>query len=172
VLAAEPTSAAMVRTTTAPTIIEGGEKDNVLPIRVRAVVNHRIVPGETPESVRARVERVIDDPRVQVSFLEAGRSEPSPVSDAGGAAFAVLERTIHEASPGQGIVVVPWLVVAGTDAKHYSGRSRNVFRYIHVRVDDDASTRIHGTDERITVENYLSAVDFFRRLIPNTDDLP
>jgi carboxypeptidase PM20D1 len=171
-LASEPTSAAMVRTTTAPTIIEGGEKDNVLPIRARAVVNHRILPGETPESVLARDEDVIDDSRVQVSFLAAGRAAPSSVSDPEGAAFAVLERTIHEASPDQGIVVVPWLVVAGTDAKHYGGRSRNVFRYIHVRVDDDASTRIHGTDERISVENFLSAVDFFRRLIPNTDDLP
>lgn len=172
VLASDATSAAMVRTTTAPTIIQGGEKDNVLPIRARAVVNHRIVPGETPESVRTRVEDVIDDPRVQVSFLESGRAAPSPVSDANGAAFGVLERTIHEASPGAGVVVVPWLVVAGTDAKHYSGRSRNVFRYIHIRVDDDARTRIHGTDERISVENFLSAVDFFRRLIPNTDVLP
>ncbi len=170
-LAADPTSAAMLRTTTAPTIIEGGVKANVLPIVARAVVNHRIVPGETPESVLARVREIVDDPRVRVEISGEDAQPPSPVSDPDGAAFALVARTIRETNPDREIVVAPWLVVGGTDAKYYSGRSENVFRFLPARFEEDAMTRFHGTDERIDVESYLASIRFFHRLILNADGL-
>ena len=170
-LAGDPASAAMMRTTTAPTIIEGGVKANVLPIRARAVVNHRIVPGETPESVLARVREIVDDPRVQVGVAGEDAQPPSPVSDPDGDAFGLIARTIRETNADSDVVVAPWLVVGGTDAKYYSGRSDNVFRFLPARFEEDAMTRFHGTDERIDVESYLASIRFFHRLIVNADAL-
>jgi carboxypeptidase PM20D1 len=57
-----PDTNALVRTTTAPTMLEGSIKENVLPVRPRAVVNFRIRPGETIASVTEHVRRTIDDP--------------------------------------------------------------------------------------------------------------
>jgi carboxypeptidase PM20D1 len=171
VLAGDPTSAAMLRTTTAPTIIEGGVKANVLPITARAVVNHRIIPGETPETVLARATEIIDDPRVQVRISGDDAQPPSPVSDPHGEAFALIARTIRETNADREVVVAPWLVVGGTDAKYYSGRSDNVFRFLPARFEQDAMTRFHGTDERMDVEGYLSSIRFFHRLIVNADGL-
>jgi carboxypeptidase PM20D1 len=170
-LASDPTTAAMLRTTTAPTIIAGGVKANVLPIEARAVVNHRIMPGETPQTVLRRVEEVIDDPRVRVAVSGEEAQPPSPVSDPDGEAFGLIARTIRETTPDREVIIAPWLVVGGTDAKYYSGRSQNVFRFLPARFEEDAMTRFHGTDERMSVDSYLASIRFFHRLIQNADGL-
>jgi len=167
----DPASASMVRTTTAVTIIEGGVKANVLPIRARAVVNHRILPGETTESVLEYVRDVIDDDRVQVRIVGDEGVNPSPVSDPSGAPFRMLARTIKEVIPDDGLVVAPYLVMGGTDAKYYSGRSRDVFRFIPAPVGADALQRAHGTDERMSPEGLFASIRFFQQLIRNSDGL-
>lgn len=167
---ADTSSAAMVRTTTAVTIMNGGVKENVLPIEARAVVNHRIIPGETVETVTQRVREVIDDERVSVSPL-GWTGEPSPVSDPSSPAFELLGRTLLEVAPDEEITVTPYLVIGGTDAKHYSGRSDNVFRFLPVSSGADVMEMVHGTNERISLESLELAVRYFVQLIRNTDDL-
>lgn len=163
--------ASMLRTTTAPTIIEGGVKANVLPIRARAVINHRIIPGETAESVVARDRRVIGDERVRASILGEDHTDPSPVSDPEGAAFQLVARTIKRVLPEEEVVVAPYLVMGGTDAKYYAGRSANVFRFLAAPVEADALERVHGTDERMGISGFLSSVAFFHELIRGADTL-
>ena len=75
-----PLSNAMIRTTQAATIFESGVKENVLPTRARAVVNVRILTGETIAGVIDQARRVIDDSVVKISPLSV-RVEPSGVSD-------------------------------------------------------------------------------------------
>lgn len=62
-------SNAAIRTTTAATVIRGGTKDNVLPQNAAAVVNFRVLPGETITSVTKRVTRIIDDSRIQLTAM-------------------------------------------------------------------------------------------------------
>lgn len=166
-----PQTAAMVRTTTAVTIIEGGVKANVLPIRARAVVNHRILPGETVESVADRVRQVIDDTRVTVTVQEDEAFDPSPVSDPEGPAFQMLARTIRQTMAPEDVVVAPYLVMGGTDAKHYSGTSDAVFRFIPAPVGAEAMELAHGTNERMSVEGLVASIRFFQQLIRNSDGM-
>jgi len=170
-LLGDPSTASMVRTTTAVTIIEGGVKANVLPIRARAVVNHRILPGETSQTVLDYVRDVIEDDRVQVRIFGDDAVNPSAVSDPDGAPFQLLARTIKEVIRDDGLVIAPYLVMGGTDAKYYSGRSSNVFRFIPAPVDADALQRAHGTDERMSPEGLFASVRFFQQLIRNSDGL-
>jgi carboxypeptidase PM20D1 len=171
-IAASPEGAAMLRTTTAATMFDAGVKDNVLPITAEAVVNFRIRPGETVESTLARVRDVIDDPRVEVTQLyEGGGQDPSPVSRTDGEAYRHLARTIRESLGTEDVPVIPYLVVGGTDAKYYSGRSPNVFRFLPVDFGEAGTEAIHGTDERIPVEGFAGAVRFFHRFIRGLDRL-
>ncbi|HSM60073.1 MAG TPA: M20 family peptidase [Longimicrobiales bacterium] len=170
-LTRSPETAAMVRTTTAVTIVEGGVKANVLPIAARAVVNHRILPGETRETVLARVRGLIEDERVQVRIHGDEGVDPSPVSDPEGPAFRLLARTIRQVAAGDGVIVAPYLVMGGTDAKHYSGRSRNVFRFLPATVDADALELAHGTNERLDVDGFVTSIRFFQRLLRSADEL-
>ena len=164
-----PQTAAMVRTTTAVTIVGGGVKANVLPITASAIVNHRIMPGETKETVLERVRAVIDDERVQVSIHGDEGVDPSPVSDSSGPPFQMLAKTIRQVMGGEEVVVAPFLVPGGTDAKYYSGRSTNVFRFIPATVAADALELAHGTNERMPVDGFLCSIRFFQQLIRNVD---
>ncbi len=163
-------SAAMLRTTTAVTMIDGGVKDNVLPISARAVVNFRIIPGETRESVTERVKEIMDDDRVQVRPVAAGQ-DPSPVSSVESDEFKLITRTIRQIVPDEDLVIAPYLVMGGTDAKYYSGKSENVFRFLAARLGEGDVERVHGTNERMSVESFAASVTFFMQLIRNAEEL-
>jgi len=152
---------AMIRTTTAPTIVRGGVKSNVLPREAEAIVNFRILQGDTVESVLAHVRRAVDDPRIAVE-LEGSEppKEPSPTSPDDGPAFAAIERAIAAVYPDA--VVAPYLVVGATDGRHYARIADGVYRILPFRVGDDALRLAHGTDERLEVENLGRGVRFYR----------
>ena len=166
-LAASPSSDAMLRTTTAPTIFEGSIKDNVLPIRARAVVNFRIFPGETSESVAERVRSLIVDSRVRITQFGSVVLDPSPVSPTDSPGFKILERTIRQVFPDA--VVAPYLVVGATDSRYYRGLTENVYRFLPLRLHQDDLSRMHGTNERVSIEGYADGLRFYRQLILNSN---
>lgn len=162
----DPASAAMLRTTTAATIIRGGAKDNVLPQEAIAKVNFRIAPGETVESVIAFVRRVIADSTITVRQSGIFKSDPSPVSRTDGAAFRLVAESIRESLGKEPPLIVPYLVVGGTDSRYWSqAGAPDVFRFSPVPFEADALSRVHGTDERIAVEGYAKGIAFFVRLL-------
>jgi carboxypeptidase PM20D1 len=164
-LAARVSTNATIRTTTAVTMLESGIQDNVIPSRAIAVANFRILPGESVEGVIDRVERIVGSPDLRVD-LRAGAREPSPISDTGSESFAIVARTIREVFPGT--VVAPALVLGGTDSRHFTRLSENVYRFVPLRVGPDDLGRIHGTDERISMENLEQMVQFYVQLIRNS----
>ncbi len=163
-LAAQPTANATVRTTTAVTMIEGGTKDNVLPARARAVVNYRILPGDTVDEVLDHVHEVVDDGRVTVEPVRPGR-DPSPESSVDSDAYAVLSTTIRQVFPGA--LVAPYLVVGGTDARYYRSLCESTYRFVPIAFADGDRERIHGSNERVSVEGYRKMVRFYGTLIVN-----
>ncbi len=155
---------AMLRTTTAPTMISGGVKDNVIPANARAVVNFRILPGDTVDSVVAHVRGAVGDEAVRVRLLYDGQ-DPSAVSDPRAEQFRTLQRTIAQSFPN--MLVAPYLVVGATDARHFQPLSRNVYRFLPARFEQADLARLHGTNERIAVDDYFGAIRFYRTLIAN-----
>jgi carboxypeptidase PM20D1 len=165
--ARDPVFDALFRTTTAVTVIDGGTKSNVLPARTRAVVNHRIHPGDSIESVREHVERTVDDERVRIEVGGQGvPRNPSPVSRVDTEGFALIQTTIAEIFPDA--VVVPNLSLGGTDARHFYGLTDSVYRLSPFRLGREALVLTHGTNERLAVEVLGGAVAFFERLIRNS----
>ncbi|MDX1332260.1 MAG: M20 family peptidase [Robiginitalea sp.] len=148
-------------TTTAPTIIEGGVKNNVIPTVAEATINFRILPGESIETVQAHIEEVVgDNIKVKpVGFL----TNPSPVSGIDSEAFKTLETTIRSVFPNT--IVVPGLVGGGTDARYFYDVSEDVYRFYPIRIGPDSMTRFHGIDEKISKENYLEIIEFTYQLI-------
>ena len=159
-----PGTNAMLRTTTAPTMLFGSPKDNVLPQQARAIVNFRILPGETRETVEAYITKVVDDDRVKISRSGSG-SDPSAVSDLRSREFDALTRTINEIAPEA--VVAPYLLIGGTDSRYFTALSNNVFRFAAQRVVADDIKRVHGTNERAAVAQLPVIVKFYTRLIEN-----
>ncbi|MBI2422586.1 MAG: M20 family peptidase [Candidatus Hydrogenedentes bacterium] len=163
-LAASPATNASIRTTTAPTMLDAGIKDNVLPSHARAVVNFRILPGDTSESVLKHVQAVINDERVTAKPLAEG-SEPSPISPVDSPAFALLQKTLRETTPEA--IVAPGLVVGGTDSQHYAAITSGIYRFLPLWLTGPDLARIHGSNERIAIENYQRVAAFYTRLLQN-----
>ncbi len=158
-----PALDAMFRTTTAVTIINGGVKENVLPIRARAIANFRIHPEDSVDLVVAHVRRVVGpDVKLEVGVRSEPR-EPSPVSPIDSNAYRILDRSIRSVYPDA--VVVPYLVVGGTDARHYYRVCDNVYRFSPFRLGSDAMTLVHGTNERLSTKNLVRGVRFYARLL-------
>jgi len=157
---------AHVRTTTAPTMLAAGVKENVLPQTASAIVNFRILPGQSRQQIIQQVEVIIADDAVQV--VEAGSisSEPSAISSKDSAVFKVLDRTIRQVNPD--VLVSPALLFGATDSRHFGGLSGNIYRYTPIRVGGKDFKRIHGTNERIAVSDYENAIRFYFQLITNT----
>jgi len=150
-----------IRTTTAATMASGSPKSNILPTRATAVINFRILPGESVDSVRQRVVDLIDDERVQVR-TEFG-TNPSPVSPTDSRGYELVARTIR-AMDGDALVA-PYMVRGGTDAKFFYGLSPNVYRFMPVYMDADTVKYVHGIDEHLSVENYFGAIRFYYHLL-------
>ncbi len=163
-----PVMNAGIRTTTAATMFRGSVKDNILPTRAAAVVNFRIMPGESVDSVIDYVRKTIDDPQVQVQPL-GYHGGPSPVSDIHSKGYEALQKTILQVGADKEMIVAPYLVVGATDSRYFTGLSDNVYRFLMNRMAPDDLKRIHGTNERISIENYLQVVRFYYQLLRNFD---
>ncbi|TNE38227.1 MAG: M20 family peptidase [Alphaproteobacteria bacterium] len=154
---------AMVRTTTAVTVIKGGAKDNVLPASASATVNFRLLPGTTMKEVEAHVKKVINDPDITIQRLQG--NEPSRVSSRKSEGYKAIEKTIRELFPN--VLVSPGLMLAGSDSKNYESISDNNYRFIPMRFGPEDLSRVHGTNERIMIDNYIEVIQYYRRLMEN-----
>lgn len=162
-LARSPSTNALVRTTTAPTMLSGSDKDNVLPAEANGVVNFRIHPHDTPDAILDHVRETIDDERIEVRTLGAFRTSPSEVSPDEGPAWDVLAGAIRGVFPTA--VVAPSLVVGGTDARHYAPVAEAIYRFLPMPLAEADLGRIHGVDERIAVDDLVRMVDFYAAFV-------
>lgn len=165
IIAANDTGSASVRTTIAPTIFRSGDKDNVLPAHARAVVNFRLLPGDSVLDVVGHVTSAVDDPEVKIAQIPGGKPA-SPVSDPDSPAFAQLSRTIRQVMPD--VLAAPYLTIGATDGAHYAKLTPNVFRFLPARFLPEDVKRFHGTNERIGIKNYGEIVRFYAQLVQNT----
>lgn len=165
IFSASPAGNAVIRTTTAPTIISAGVKDNVIPAQAKAIVNFRLIPGDSADGVIQMVKETINDDRVEVRQPEGlFGSEPAPVSDPTSIQFKQLTQKIYDVFPD--VVVVPGISPGGTDTKHFLDLSPNIFRFSGLgKTDDSDMKRIHGIDERISIKAYEKGIQFYIHLM-------
>lgn len=158
-----PTNAAL-RTTTASTIFNSGVKENLIPTSAEAIVNFRIHPNDTADSVTNHVRNTIKNDSIKISKKE-DYIDPSAVSDINHPGYSKLSKSILEIFPE--VTVAPSLMVGATDARHYNRVSPNIYRFFPLRAEQADLDRVHGTNERLSIENYGEMIQFYARLIQN-----
>jgi carboxypeptidase PM20D1 len=161
-LAKSPSTNALIRTTTALTIVNAGNKENVLPGRAEALVNFRLLPGDSVDTVLAHVKKVVADERIEVSTLP-GPMPPSKVATSDNAAYSHIATTAREVFGGA--LAAPGLMLGGTDGRHFEDVADAVYRFSPVRARAADLTRFHGTDERIAIDNLAEMIRFYHRLL-------
>lgn len=151
---------ALMRSTCAFTRMEGGTAWNVIPPKVSAGANLRLL-NHTPEQAVEKLKEFIGNDQVKVDVVLG--TGPSPYSRSDGTGWDTLKEAILETWPG--IIVSPYLLRAATDSRHYTGISDRVYRFTPLFMSLETRKTIHGHNERISVESLLEIVVFYFRLI-------
>lgn len=157
----DPLTDSYVRTTTALTMFNAGVKENVVPQQAVAKVNFRLLPGDTPETVVRRITALVDDPGIAISYDEW--DQVPGVSDYKGSGFAVIAAAVTAVYPQA--VVVPSLLVATTDTRHYIDLADNQYRFQGMLIATSQAKSVHGTNEYIDVPSYESSIEVARQMM-------
>lgn len=157
---------AMLRTTTALTVIHAGNKENILPGHIDATVNFRTLPGDTQASVLAHLKKTLNNDAIALHPAEAN-SDASQVSPINSAAYLTLNKSIREVFANT--IVAPGLMLGATDSRHFEALSENIFKFSPVRATADDLPRFHGTNERISIKNYAEMIRFYHQLLINSN---
>jgi carboxypeptidase PM20D1 len=161
-MAARPMTDALMRTTTAVTVISGGHKANVLPQEATAIVNFRIIPGDTVDDVIAHVRDIVG-PDIEVDIADGHQPiEPSRFSSTESDAWHVVKAVVEETFPEA--TTAPWLTLGATDSRFYDSFAGDVYGFSPFSIPMEGSG-FHDTNERIRTADAGRAVSFYCRLI-------
>ena len=159
-------TAALVRTTTAPTMLSAGIKENVLPQSAQATVNFRLAPGDSSASVVARVQQIIADDQVTVTIAGDISSEPSSVAAIDSYGYLQISLAARQIVPD--LKVVPFLLFGATDSRHYQNVSESIYKFSAIQLPAGESGNLHGTNEKVPVQGYQNLIRFYYQLLNNT----
>lgn len=154
---------ALIRTTHAATVIKGGIKDNILPAEACAKINFRLLPGDSQETVLQHIRKIVNDPRVETAIDVTDAWGPSKISTMDTPAYKTLELVIRQVF-GE-VPVAPYLLMFGTDARHYQDVSEQLYHFSPLEMETEDMSRMHGIDERISVDALAGMVKFYARLL-------
>jgi len=149
----------MLRTSIVPTIVKGGFRLNVIPADAQATLDVRALPDENIERLMETLSKVIADPEIEVkraSNLQPDRPA-SPPSSIHNEMFEALERSQGKVFPGS--VTLPIMLPAATDSAQLRAKGVQAYGIGIPRTDEDAS-RMHGNDERVSLDGLGKFVDF------------
>ena len=158
--ASSPYYNAIMRTTCVATRIEGGHASNALPQTAAAVINCRLFPGDTVESVRNALTEILADPGIAVRTMAAGR--PAPASPLMPEVMGAVEKVTHAMWPGMPVfpVMDPW----ASDSISLRRADFAAFGVNGAFGELDVGNA-HGANERIPVDAYYESVEFLYRLL-------
>jgi acetylornithine deacetylase/succinyl-diaminopimelate desuccinylase-like protein len=152
----------MMRDTVAPTILQAGVRGNVIPSDAKAVLNVRLLPGDTITALLSDLEKLVNDPQVKMDVMQDG-GLATPDSSMETPLYALM--TQQCAKEFGGAPVLPFLSPGATDSAQL--RLHNVQAYglrpIPLTAEDDA--RVHGDNERIPLAGFAQGVDVMTKIV-------
>jgi acetylornithine deacetylase/succinyl-diaminopimelate desuccinylase-like protein len=160
ILSGIPSQVGLTRTTCVATMLKAGHAENALPQSATATVNCRIFPGETAEDVQATLERVADNPSIEIRLLaEALESPVSPMIEE---VTAAVTHAVHD-NYGD-VPIIPYMAPYGTDGKEMRRADMPTYGVMGVFMKDE-DVFAHGLNERVPVESFYKALEYWHQML-------
>jgi acetylornithine deacetylase/succinyl-diaminopimelate desuccinylase-like protein len=154
----------LVRLSIAPTMIQSGTKENIIPERCEAVIDCRLLPGQTAEDLHRTISEAVGGlDEVEIKPIQADEGTISPLDTP---LYEAITETMKELDPGCDFV--PYMVSGGTDSRFFRQRGIPSYGFLPLKPDLSLSEMlsiVHGRNERISQENLLLSTKFFYRLV-------
>jgi acetylornithine deacetylase/succinyl-diaminopimelate desuccinylase-like protein len=159
-LSASPFYNAILRTTAVATMLEAGHAENALPQTARAIINCRLLPGESPDGVEKTLHTVLADDQITITPLKPAKSSPaSPLTPE---IMRAIEQAKEKLWPG--VPVVPEMETGATDGLYFRQLGIPTYGITGTAADLD-DVRMHGKDERMAVQDFYDGLEFEYQLI-------
>lgn len=155
---------ALIRTTSATTLFHSGEKENILPNKASAIINFRILPGDSLEHIVPYINKVVNDSRVKIMFKDDAYNA-SPIADLNSIGYKLLSKSCKELYPEA--IVAPILVIGSTDSRHFIKSCNTILRFIPMYFHKENLELIHGMDEEVNIKDYKKLIQFYIRMMEN-----
>lgn len=168
----DPLLHAIMRNTIAPVLMSAGFRGNVIPGSAEATVNFRVIPGTNMDELISEIQAVVNDPRVEITnaltrMLPPGAAPrpatPAPQSGKDTDLFRALVRQANVVFPN--VPVTTYLFQAGTDAGPWRSRGIPVYGIYPYPITNEDLSRMHGNDERVSVESLRQGTDLIYRTL-------
>jgi len=157
--AVNPTIVSMLRNTVAMTQLSGSAADNVMPSEVSAVINLRLLWPWTVEKAVSYIKKIINDELVKINIYGYGTDPVAASADYKNHGWQEIKEAMNEAWPG--IEILPFIMVATTDSRHYKNLTGCIFRFNPYKLKPEDLSTVHGHDERISIENLNRGLSFY-----------
>jgi len=165
-LSQDPIDNSIMHTTCVATRLNAGHANNALPQTAKANVNCRIVPGHSTEEIRLELEKVFGDPKISVrevggigGAINRKSFAPPPLRPD---VFQALEKAVASVWPG--LPVIPDMATGASDGIYTNAAGLPTYCISGEAIDRD-DIRAHGKDERVRVDSFYRAVDFYYQFL-------
>ncbi len=152
---------ALLTSTFAFTIVNGGNQTNVIPNHVEANINVRIAPFDTADDVINHIKKVLNDDSIKIAASDINKMYGE--CDFNQKGYEIIKDVTIETYPNT--VVAPFIMLGGTDARHYNEISDCVIRFTPVKLTNEDRKGVHGLNEKIKVESLEKCLEFYQRLL-------
>jgi len=145
-----------IKMTVTPTMIHGGVKENVIPSECEAVFDCRVLPGQSTADALLLVKELLRDIGLDKLVFEVVQSNEASESPVETPLYGVIREVLGAFEPNCG--VTPMLMTGGTDSRFFRRLGSVCYGFQPMRAEaeyDDVVKRMHGVDERISVDNLV-----------------
>lgn len=151
-----PLIAAMLQDSLAVTLLQAGEKSNVLPAQARAILSIRLLPGTDEAELTRAIGAAAADPQVSIGTRMHKHANLSPFDTP---AFQLIEHEILRADPQS--IVIPILSPAASDCRFWRAKNVPAYGWIPFVIPVADLHRVHGVDERVPIASFKQSLRVF-----------
>jgi acetylornithine deacetylase/succinyl-diaminopimelate desuccinylase-like protein len=157
---------AILRNTFVPTVVQGGQKTNVIPSECFCQVDCRILPGVTPEMVKDELKSLLRDFRdYEVEILQTSPASESPADNI---LYRAIDEALKQIDPKA--KMIPTLLSGATDSRYFRDKGATAYGFQPMTPTRDLSeylSRVHGHNERISAQDLLFGTKVLYQVLKN-----
>jgi acetylornithine deacetylase/succinyl-diaminopimelate desuccinylase-like protein len=140
---------ALMRDTISLTMLNAGIKVNVVPTIAEAGLDCRLLPGTDADAFMKTLREKLGPGDFKIDYIQ--KPDEAPPSPDAGEAWDAMKRVV--AADFKDSRVIPWMTTGGTDSRFIRAKGVPAYGFIPVILETGEVARIHGDDERLSIEN-------------------
>ena len=159
---ANPQWGAMLRDTISPTMLNAGVRPNVIPGEARAILNIRLLPGDTIDVLLGELGKLVNDPQVRLE-VQPNAGLAAPPSSLESEFYAAITKVA--AQEFAGAPVLPYQSPWATDSAQLRLHNVQAYGLWPFPITEEDLKRMHGDEERLSIASFNKGVDLLARIV-------